>query len=212
MRARRKSKMKTDSRLMWIKRPSKYGCVVLKGGVSSGWSRDSQFDIVILRVKEIAATAVWNTGLAPSKGNGQRFIFDRIRLPQIPGILTPPKPRKVGVILHLAIDFPSGVGRPPLQGCGIRRDTLGNDARRKVTPARRATGATIDGRYSVEFLLLAAIFLTSTGFLVHASISPDPTEVIAPAPAAGSSDSGTAVPQLGREYGGTKTPPLQRDP
>jgi hypothetical protein len=54
------------------------------------------------------------------------------------------------------------------------------------------------------FVLLLAIFLTSTGFLVGAPRAPAPPAAMAPAP--GSGEGRTLVLQLSPEFPGTKTP------
>lgn len=55
------------------------------------------------------------------------------------------------------------------------------------------------------FLLLAAIFLSSTGLLIKASVAPPPA-VIAPAPASGSGKGRTTAPQPRPELPGMSAP------
>jgi hypothetical protein len=58
----------------------------------------------------------------------------------------------------------------------------------------------------MEFLLLAAIFLTSSGFLISAAVAPSTPAVIAPTPASGSDEGGAAAPQLRPETPEMNTP------
>ncbi|TDY54131.1 hypothetical protein BX592_102278 [Paraburkholderia rhizosphaerae] len=51
-------------------------------------------------------------------------------------------------------------------------------------------------RHSMGFVLLAAIFLTSSGFLVGASLAPTSPTTIAPAPASSSGDTEPTSAQL----------------
>jgi len=50
------------------------------------------------------------------------------------------------------------------------------------------------------FVLLAAIFLTSAGFLVSAAVAPTSPKAIVPAPTPGSSESRTTVPRLSPKF------------
>ena len=63
----------------------------------------------------------------------------------------------------------------------------------------------------MEFVLLAAIFLTSTGFLVKAAVAPTPIPAVAPAPASGSAEGSTTAPQPSPQLPAMNAPVLQRD-
>lgn len=62
------------------------------------------------------------------------------------------------------------------------------------------------------FILLAAIFLSSTGFLIGAALAPTPAVVPAPAPAPGSGEGATTIPQSRLELRGAIAPLTQHDP
>lgn len=63
----------------------------------------------------------------------------------------------------------------------------------------------------MEFVLLTAIFLTSTGFLVKAAVAPTPTAVVAPATASGSAEGSTTAPQPSPQLPAINAPVLQHD-
>jgi hypothetical protein len=64
----------------------------------------------------------------------------------------------------------------------------------------------------MEFLLLAAIFLTSSGFLVGAAVAPAPSVAIAPAPVPASEEAGPVSPQPAPKLSGLNAPLSQPDP
>lgn len=63
----------------------------------------------------------------------------------------------------------------------------------------------------MEFLLLAAIFLTSSGFLVGAAVAPAPTVAIAPAADHASEEGGPVFPQPHPQLSGLNAPLSQPD-
>jgi hypothetical protein len=80
-------------------------------------------------------------------------------------------------------------------------------------PARASARVTNTGEAnSMEFLLLAAIFLTSAGFLVGAAVAPTPSAAIAPAPASGYGEGSTTAPQSRPTSPGMNVPLPQQDP
>ncbi|EUC12620.1 UNVERIFIED_ORG: hypothetical protein BDU10_9914 [Burkholderia sp. CF145] len=58
----------------------------------------------------------------------------------------------------------------------------------------------------MEFLILAAIFLTSSGFLVGAAVAPPRADATAPAPAAVSGQGGAVLLQPRPKSSGLDTP------
>jgi hypothetical protein len=63
----------------------------------------------------------------------------------------------------------------------------------------------------MEFFLLAAIFLTSTGFLVHASVALTPPAATAPAHASGAGEGRTTEPQPSHKLPWVSAPLPQQD-
>ncbi|MBN3756141.1 hypothetical protein G3N95_24590 [Paraburkholderia sp. Tr-20389] len=62
----------------------------------------------------------------------------------------------------------------------------------------------------MEFLLLAAIFFTSAGFLIGGAAEKTPTATVAPAPASGA-EGETKVPQLRLQLPGLDAAHVQQD-
>jgi hypothetical protein len=56
----------------------------------------------------------------------------------------------------------------------------------------------------MEFVLLAAIFLTSSGFLVGAAVEPTPAAI--------SGNSAIVAPQAGPQLSGSSAPLIKQDP
>jgi hypothetical protein len=80
-------------------------------------------------------------------------------------------------------------------------------------PARASARVTNTGEANtMEFLLLAAIFLTSAGFLVSAAVAPNPPAAMAPASASGSGEDRTTAPQPRPESPGMNVPLPQQNP
>lgn len=63
----------------------------------------------------------------------------------------------------------------------------------------------------MEFVLLAAIFLTSTGFLVKAAVTPTPTAAVAPAMVPALAEGSAAPPQLSPQLPALNAPVRQQD-